>query len=211
MDIMVEKFCKLNPKDNDIYLLCDISFNHFQNDNYILKGKWSTTSQGWVHTLINWYKELCQVFSLEQLITWPTDVTWNTSSLIDHILANSSETTFQSRVIDSGISDQQLIFVQKKWNKSNKHNNALVRSLKHYTANLFVKGLRNKNIKKIVPTKEISIKNNNQDWFDLVHAREKLFLKFKKSKLHIDEEIYKRLRNQVRNLIKIARLICNWF
>ena len=37
------------------------------------------------------------------------------------------------------------------------------------------------------------MKNNKQEWFDrevaeLIHACEKLFLKFKKSKLHIDKE-----------------------
>ena len=38
-----------------------------------------------------------------------------------------------------------------------------------------------------------------QEWFDreiaeLKHACEKLFLKFKKSKLHIDEENYKKVK-----------------
>ena len=61
-------------------------------------------------------------------------------------------------------------------------------------------------INKIASSKEIRIKNNNRDWFDrevadLFHAREKLFLKFKKSKLNIGEEIYKKIRNQVQNLI----------
>ena len=47
-------------------------------------------------------------------------------------------------------------------------------------------------VNKIAPSKEIRIKNNTQEWFDreiaeLIHAREKLFLKFRKSKLHIDE------------------------
>ena len=53
-------------------------------------------------------------------------------------------------------------------------------------------------INEIAPSKEIRIKNNNQDWFDrevsdLIRVQEKLFLKFKKSKLHFDEEIYKKL------------------
>ena len=52
-------------------------------------------------------------------------------------------------------------------------------------------------INEIVPCKEIRIKNGNQDWFDrevadLIHDREKLFLKFKKSKFHINEEICKK-------------------
>ena len=46
-----------------------------------------------------------------------------------------------------------------------------------------------------------------QGWFDreiseLIHAREKYFLKFKKSKLHIDEENYKKVKYQVQNLIR---------
>ena len=41
-------------------------------------------------------------------------------------------------------------------------------------------------INEIVPTKETKMKNNTQDWFDrevgdLIQAREKLFLQFKKS------------------------------
>ena len=61
-------------------------------------------------------------------------------------------------------------------------------------------------INELTPSKEIRIKNNNQDWFHrevagLIHVREKLFLKFKKPKLHIDEEIYKKIRNQVQKLI----------
>ena len=106
----------------------------------------------------------------------------------------------------------------------------LLRSLEHYTVNLFVEGLRKVNflnyerfsnigavytdflnklmkiINEIAPNKEIRIKNNNQDWFhrgvaDLIHVREKLFLRFKKSKLHIDEEIYKQTRNHVQKII----------
>ena len=51
--------------------------------------------KGPVHTLINEFQEFCQIFSLKQLITCPTRVTCNTSSLIDHILTNSAEKIFQ--------------------------------------------------------------------------------------------------------------------
>ena len=62
-------------------------------------------------------------------------------------------------------------------------------------------------VNEIAPSKEIRIKTNTQEWFDreiaeLIHAREKLFLKFKKSKLHIDEENYKKVKYQVQNLIR---------
>ena len=47
-------------------------------------------------------------------------------------------------------------------------------------------------VNEIAPDKEIRIKNNTQEWFDreiveLIHACEKLFLKFRKSKLQIDK------------------------
>ena len=62
-------------------------------------------------------------------------------------------------------------------------------------------------INEIALIQEVRIKNNNQDWFDkevadLIDVQEKSFLKFKKTKLHIDEEIYKKIRNQVQKLIK---------
>ena len=62
-------------------------------------------------------------------------------------------------------------------------------------------------VNEIAPSKEIRIKTNTQEWFDreiaeLIYAREKLFLKFKKSKLHIDEENYKKVKYQVQNLIR---------
>ena len=37
---------------------------------------------------------------------------------------------------------------------------------------------------------------------ELIHAHEKLFLKLKKSKLHTDEENYKKVKYQVQNLIR---------
>ena len=62
-------------------------------------------------------------------------------------------------------------------------------------------------VNEIATSKEIRIKNNTQEWFhreiaELICAREKLFLKFKKSKLHTDEENYKKVKYQAQNLIR---------
>ena len=51
------------------------------------------------------------------------------------------------------------------------------------------------------------MKNQFNEWFDdelaeQICNRDKLFKKFKKSKLHIDELIYKEAKNTVRRLIK---------
>ena len=120
---MVEKFSNLNLKDNEIYLLGDFNINLFQNGKYF------------------------QIYSLKQLLTCPTRVTCNTSTLIDHILTNSTEKIFQSGIIYSVISGHQLIVctIKVKRVKFHKHNNVLPRSLKHYTVNLFVEALRKVN------------------------------------------------------------------
>ena len=60
-------------------------------------------------------------------------------------------------------------------------------------------------VNEIAPSKDIKI--NTQEWFErelaeLIHAREKLFLKFKKSKLLTDEENHKKVKYQVQNLIR---------
>ena len=130
------------------------------------------------------------------------------------------------------MSDHQLIFCTRKVKRTkfNKHNNVFPRSLKRYTVNVFVKKLQKVNfsnyecfscvdaaytdflnkltkvVNKIAPSKEIRI-NNMQEQFDreiaeLIHAREKLLLKFKKSNLHIDEKNYKKVKYQVQNLIR---------
>ena len=133
MELIVKSFYLLNLKDNKIYLLGDFNINLLQNGNYILNKKRMAVCQGAVHTLINKYQEFCQTFSLKQLITCPTRITCSTSSLIDHILTNSSEKIFQSGIIDCGMSDHQLILCTRKvkWTKFDKHNNVFLRSLKH--------------------------------------------------------------------------------
>ena len=57
---------------------------------------------------------------------------------------------------------------------------------------------------KIAPSKEIRIKNNNQDWFDrevsdLIHVREKLFLKFKNQNFISMRKFTKKLGTKFRN------------
>ena len=54
----------------------------------------------------------------------------------------------------------------------------------------------------IAPIKEICIKNNTKDWFDEeiyqgIKARDKLFKKFKRSRLHTDNIKFKNARNRL--------------
>ena len=61
-------------------------------------------------------------------------------------------------------------------------------------------------IDKVAPIKERRVKQNSQEWFDgeiadEIKNRDKLFKKFKNSKLHIDKDIYNAARYKVRKMI----------
>ena len=61
-------------------------------------------------------------------------------------------------------------------------------------------------IDKVAPIKERRVKQNSQEWFDgeitdEIKNRDKLFKKFKNSKLHIDKDIYNVARDKIRKMI----------
>ena len=113
-------------------------------------------------------------------------------SLIDHIITNSSAKISGSGVIDSSLSDHQLIYCTRKLIrvKLNLHKSIKCRSTNDYTPDKLQQELRMMNfpnyetfdnidkayldfsnkfsnvINKIAPFREKRIKNSNQDWFD---------------------------------------------
>ena len=61
-------------------------------------------------------------------------------------------------------------------------------------------------IDNLAPSKNKRIKGTSQNWFDAeimekISDRDKLFKKFKKSRLHLDKDNYKEARNEVQKLI----------
>ena len=61
-------------------------------------------------------------------------------------------------------------------------------------------------IDKVAPIKERRVKQSSREWFDgeiadEIKNRDKLFKKFKKSKLNIDKDIYNAARYKVRKMI----------
>ena len=61
-------------------------------------------------------------------------------------------------------------------------------------------------IDKVAPIKGRQIKENSQEWFDgeiadEIKNREKLFKKFKKSKLHVDKDVYNAVRYKLQKMI----------
>ena len=55
------------------------------------------------------YISFCIFISLEQLFLVPTRVTSKTTTLLDQVLPDSSEEVHQCGVIESGISDHDLV------------------------------------------------------------------------------------------------------
>ena len=65
-------------------------------------------------------------------------------------------------------------------------------------------------IDKVTPLKERWVKQNSQEWFDgeianEIKNRDKLFRKFKKSKLQIDKDIYDEARYKLQKMIIIKK------
>ena len=203
-----------------VYILGDLNINLINNQKHTPNG-------------IKRYKEFCSLNGLKQLLTLPTRITKTSTSLLDHVLTNSADRVSQFGVVDTGLSDHQLIYCTRKITrtKTNVHKYVKTRSLKNYSQTLFLDKLRKINfpdysnfkginnaysdftgrvtsvIDEIAPIKEIRVKNNSQDWFDAeineeIERRDKSLAKFKKSRLHSDNESYKKARNKVQRMIK---------
>ena len=150
----------------------------------------------------------------------------SSSFLIDHILTSSSEKVVHAGIIETSLSDHQLIFCTReiKRAKPNKHHYLKFRSMKNFSTEIYEEALGKLTfpdyenvgsvnnpysdltskifdvVNKVEPTKTIRVKNNTNKWFDReiaekIAARDKLFRKFKKSKLYVDKILYKEVRN----------------
>ena len=119
-------------KKFEVYFLGDFNINLLLNNKFLLKERQPFDVRNLSSPLLSKYKELCQTFSLKEIIQEPTRVTSSTSSLLDHILTNSGWKISQKGVIDVGLSDHQLIYCTRKISrtKTNRHNQIRVRSLK---------------------------------------------------------------------------------
>ena len=170
----------------------DFNVNLLLNDQFILKENQPLDFRNLRSPLISKYKELCQTFSLKEMVQEPTGVTSNTSFCLNQILTNAGWKKSQKGVVDVGLSDHQLIYCTRNIlrTKTNMHNQIWVRSLKNYTLELLREELTKSNfpdynifsnvniayldlaekilsvVNKTAPFKVLRIKNNTQDWFD---------------------------------------------
>ena len=168
------------------------------------------------------------MFGLKQLIENPTRITYTSSSIIDHILASFPNRVTQRGILNVGLSDHQLIYCTRKTTRIKRGGHKQINF--HYTIDGYEKALVEINfpeyksfdnvneayskfiqklmevIDKVSPIKNKRIKRNSQEWFDSeisekLIIRDKFFKKYKKTRLHVDKQIYKRARYSVQNLI----------
>ena len=136
----------------------------------------------------------------------------------------ASPTVTQQGILNVGLSDHQLIYCTRKITtiKRGSHKKIKFRSFKNYPIDGYEKSLVEINfpeyksfgnvndaysnfiqklmeaINKVAPVKNKRIKRNSEEWFKI---RDKFFKKYKKTRLHVDKEIYKRARYSVQNVI----------
>ena len=108
------------------------------------------------------------------------------TSLIDHSLASILSRVSQHGVINVSVSDHQLIYCTFSYSNFFQKIRIVVDS--------------------IVPFKSKRVKVNTQKWFDgeflqNINTKDKLFKKFKKSRLHNDKKLYKKAKYNTSKLI----------
>ena len=220
-------------KETEVYFLGDFNIILLVNDKFVLKENQSLDFRNLNCPLMSKYTELCQTLSLKEIIQEPIHITSTTPSLLDYILTRAGWKISQKGVINVRLSDQQFIYCTRNIlrTKANLDNQIQVWSLKKYTPELLIKELKKINfpkynifsnvniayldlvekilsvVDKILPFKDLRIKNNTQDWFDeevakAIKLREKRLKQFKSTKLHIGEDLYKEAKYHAVILIK---------
>ena len=90
-----------NFDDQEVHILGDPNINLINDQKHTPNG-------------IKRYKDFCSLNGIEQLLTLPTRIIKNSTSLLDHILTNSADRVFQFGAVDTGLSDHQLIYCTRK-------------------------------------------------------------------------------------------------
>ena len=213
---MNEYLYKLDTINKESYIFGVFITHLYINNKYVFE-KCSTIVSNTIPYDIQKYQEFCDFFSLKQLITCPTRISYSSSTIIDHILTSYPDRVSQEGIINIGISDHQLIFCIRKTlkTKTGFHKQISFRSLKNYSALAYEEALKKVKfhnyetfislneaysnfiqkltsvIDEIAPCKTKRVKGNSKESFDSVvsegiNKRDKLFKKFKKSRLPLD-------------------------
>ena len=139
---MVTEFESLEL-NNELYILGDFNIdllfkgNCILNKTHKIKNHFKDFSPE-----IKKYNEFCSIYGFKQLINCPTRITYNTFTLIDHILSNTQDIS-QSGVINIAISDHNMIYCTRKILKAkyNKHKEQTFGALRNYSVDIYTQGL----------------------------------------------------------------------
>ena len=111
-----------NFDDQEVYILGDLNINLIDNQKHTPNG-------------IKRHKKFCSLNGLKQFLTLPTCIIKDSTSLLDHVLTDSTDRVSQFGVVDMGLSDHQLIYCTREITrtKPNVHRYITTRSLKIYS------------------------------------------------------------------------------
>ena len=110
LELLIENMNKIDSISKQIYILGDLNINLPLHDSYFKKKKVCQITNRFQAT-----SNFVPFLSLHQLIKVPTRITCNSAIINDHILASYPDRVTQQGIIDAGLSDHQLIFVQEKF------------------------------------------------------------------------------------------------
>ena len=174
-----------------IYIPGDFNINMYHDNRYIVRDDNTISLKFLSHDVKN-YHQFCTTHDLKQLTQSPTRVSCSTSTLIDHILISAPSRASQKGVINTRVSDHQLIFCKRKISgikTGGVHNYLNFGSLKNYTADYYKEVLKQVDfqnyenfgdvnkvysnffqklmtfIHKIAPYKSKLVKRNTHKWF----------------------------------------------
>ncbi|XP_060799413.1 uncharacterized protein LOC132901016 [Neoarius graeffei] len=230
--------CYRPPDVNNFYnILEEVCLNAegFVDSEVIITGDFNTNvSTSKANSLVNSLKYFCSMFDLHQMITEPTRVCESSQTTIDLMLVSDQDKICQSCVITCGMSDHMAIYCTRKVlrSKATGHNTIKVRSMKHYTAEVFCERLsmidwssvlncmnvdqawRNFTtmfiyvLDSIAPVKSISVKHRTEPWVstEILEAINRRDQALKESKKSNDQSEFKRLRNKVNRMIDKAKV-----
>ena len=219
VDVLCEKLSDSleeigNTYNKEIFILGDFNVNYLQKDN--------------PHT-----KQLTQfevLTGLKQIVNKPTRM----GNCIDLIFSNSTDIA-NSGVVDVNLSDHDLIFAtKKKTTPKREHIDFLGRSYRNYDANVFKNKLSTfdwydywllddpslcwgyllaqiqKEIDTMCPLKKRRVRNTNEPWLnneilEAIFDKDQAWKQAKRSGLDGDLHRAKRLRNDVKDMIRRAK------
>ena len=90
-------------------------------------------------------RRLLFTYGFSQLIKEPTRTTSNSRTIIDHIITNRTDLVSSSGIIYCGISDHEVVFMQKKMHRPKLRlppKTISIRNFKHFDRNEFLDDLK---------------------------------------------------------------------